>query len=311
MAIYSDDRGASFQIASRPGTAAPDAYTYRLAVVTAGPNTGRILGAGTYGITKSDDGGHTWMATSEYGLVQMSARCIGVLRGEAPSGGDRVVTVINDIRILDDSIRVSVSDDGGDTWRRTDAVFPGTFRTCMEVVDLGGGRAVAVMRRGPVYGTEDAGETWTQWSQWPGGTDTLGSQALATWAVLGPDGHLYLGLFHNSPSFNVYDVRTTVPVGMITSSEAPPRAESGVAVSVRPNPSDGRVTVEIVTEAPETVRVSVFDALGREVAVVYEGPISGKLERSVETAGLAPGVYVVRASVAGRADTTVRFTVAR
>jgi hypothetical protein len=219
--------------------------------------------------------------------------------------------VINDIRIPDDSIRVSVSDDGGDTWRRTDAVLPGTFRTCVEVVDLGGGRAVAAMLRGPVYGTEDAGETWTEWSAWPGGTDPLGRVAFAKWAVLGPDGHLYLGLFHNSPNSNVYDVRTTVPVGMITSREAPPVSPSGLSLSVRPNPSDGRVTVEMVTDAPETVRVSVLDALGREVAVVYEGGVSDRLALPVETAGLSPGVYVVRASAAGRADATARFTVAR
>jgi hypothetical protein len=307
MAIYSDDRGASFQIAARPGVAAPDADTDRLAVVTAGPNTGRILGAGTYGVVKSDDGGHTWVATSEYAWLQMSAKCIAVLRGQAPGGGDRVVTVINDARIPDDSIRVSVSDDGGDTWRRPDAVLPGDYRTCVEVVDLGGGRAVAVMLRGPVYGTEDAGETWTEWSAWPGGTDPLGRVAFAKWAVLGPDGHLYLGLSHNGFP-NVYDVRTTVPVGMITSSGAPPSASSGLSLSVRPNPSDGRVTVEIVAETPETVRVSVFDALGREVASVYEGAVSDRREVAVETAGLSPGVYVVRASVAGRAAATARFT---
>jgi hypothetical protein len=163
------------------------------------------------------------------------------------------------------------------------------------------------MLRGPVYGTEDAGETWTEWSAWPGGTDPLGSVARATWAVLGPDGHLYLGLSHNGFP-NVYDVRTTVPVGMITSSGAPPPASSGLSLSVRPNPSDGRVTVAIVADAPETVRVSVLDALGREVAVIYDGAVSDRLALPVETADLSPGVYVVRASVAGRAAATARFT---
>jgi hypothetical protein len=98
---------------------------------------------------------------------------------------------------------------------------------------------------------------------------------------------------------------------MITSREAPPVSPSGLSLSVRPNPSDGRVTVEMVTDAPETVRVSVLDALGREVAVVYEGGVSDRLALPVETAGLSPGVYVVRASAAGRADATARFTVAR
>ena len=310
MAIYSDDRGASFQTAEQPQTAAPDAEVIRLTSVTAGPNTGRILGGGLSGITMSDDGGHTWAQTQEWAYFAMDAACIGSLRGQAPGGGDRMVTLINDIRIQDDSLRISVSDDGGDTWRRPQAVPQGHFRSCVEIVDLGQGRAVAVLKRGPIYGTEDAGETWTKWSDWPGPTGQAGVAVFTKWATLGPDGHLYVGLSHNSAP-NVFDVRTTVPVGMITANGPTPAVESRLTLSVRPNPSDGRVTVLLEAAEPGIVRLSVVDALGREVALLFDGPVTERREVPVETSGLAPGVYVVRASTAGFADVTSRFTVAR
>ncbi len=310
MAIYSDDRGASFQTAESPGSSAPDANADRLTVVTSGPNTGRILGAGLSGITKSDDGGQTWSATSEWVFRQMDTRCISTLRGQAPGGGDRLVTLINDLRIQDDSLRISLSDDGGETWRRPQAVLQGAFRTCSEIVDLGMGRAVAVLLRGPIYGTEDAGETWTKWSDWPGPTGQAGVAVFTKWATLGPDGHLYVGLSHNSAP-NVFDVRTTVPVGMITANGPTPAVESRLTLSVRPNPSDGRVTVLLEAAEPGIVRLSVVDALGREVALLFDGPVTERREVPVETSGLAPGVYVVRASTAGFADVTSRFTVAR
>jgi hypothetical protein len=61
---------------------------------------------------------------------------------------------------------------------------------------------------------------------------------------------------------------------------------------------------------PESVRVSVFDAVFREVAVVHEGPATDKARFSVETASLAPGVYSVRAS-SGGGVATAGLTVVR
>ena len=78
----------------------------------------------------------------------------------------------------------------------------------------------------------------------------------------------------------------------------------------RPNPSRGRVAVPFTT-AGGPVRLSVVDVLGREVAVLAEGPLAaGAHEAEVEAGSLAAGVYLVRLvagpEVRARALTVVR-----
>ena len=305
-ASFSDDRGGSWRHAD-DGTQYDDSlYVRRAAVVTAGPHTGRVVGAGLWGITLSDDGGETWRkAPGEWAYFQQSADCVATLRGQAPGGGDRLLAVVNDIRILDDSVRVTVSDDGGETWARIGALPRGPSRTCSEAVDLGGGRAVAVLLKGSVYGTEDGGRTWAEWPNPRREGDSL------TWAFVGPGGHLYVGVVNNHPSIAAYDVRTAGPV-VAVSGEGAPEAASGARLSIEPNPASGEATVRLVLASPEAeVRVSVFDARGREVAVVASGARgAGAHVLSVDTSAWASGVYVVRA-VVGSEVASGRFVVAR
>ena len=74
--------------------------------------------------------------------------------------------------------------------------------------------------------------------------------------------------------------------------------EASRLITVSPNPAARVVRIE----TPEAGRVSVFDALGREVASVAGG--AGAVEVDVST--WPPGVYVVRA-----AGTSAQFVVAR
>ena len=95
--------------------------------------------------------------------------------------------------------------------------------------------------------------------------------------------------------------------GQATSAET----EGGLDLAVRtwPNPSTGRATVAFGLAEGGAVRVSVVDALGREVAVVAEGAFApGRHEAAVSD--LAAGVYVVRVASA-EGVRTARFTVAR
>ena len=81
---------------------------------------------------------------------------------------------------------------------------------------------------------------------------------------------------------------------------------------VFPNPSAGRAEIELTVASAQTVRVSVYDALGRQVAVAYDGEARpGTAVRvALGGAGFAPGVYIVR--VAGETFTEARrLTVAR
>ena len=59
------------------------------------------------------------------------------------------------------------------------------------------------------------------------------------------------------------------------------------------------------------MRVSVYDVLGREVAVLHDGPAEAGWHRAKVAAGqLAPGMYVVR--LAGGAEArSARLTVVR
>lgn len=88
-----------------------------------------------------------------------------------------------------------------------------------------------------------------------------------------------------------------------------PTASLAQSLVVAPNPTRGaaRLTATVPAGAAE---VSVYDALGRHVAVAFEGETSGTLSVPLDLSGLAPGVYVVRLS-AGDAVETARFVVAR
>ena len=90
-------------------------------------------------------------------------------------------------------------------------------------------------------------------------------------------------------------------------------AEEGTAepetasLSVYPNPSAGEAVVELtLSEASET-RVVLFDVLGREVAVLHDGPLgTGSHRLALDGRRLPSGVYLVR--VEGATSLSRRIT---
>ena len=77
--------------------------------------------------------------------------------------------------------------------------------------------------------------------------------------------------------------------------------------SVFPNPAAGRATVRFALGAPRAVRVDLFDALGRRVRTLADGPYpAGASEVAFETASLPAGVYVVRFDGHARTVTVAR-----
>ena len=81
--------------------------------------------------------------------------------------------------------------------------------------------------------------------------------------------------------------------------------------SVQPNPMGRRGVVVVRLAEAAQARLSLFDALGREVAVLADGALAeGRHEVALDPAGLAPGVYVVRwqsgGQVAARTVTLLR-----
>ena len=83
---------------------------------------------------------------------------------------------------------------------------------------------------------------------------------------------------------------------------APPR---GLALSApQPNPGS-HAALTLTSDRARRVTVAVFDALGRRVAVVFEGSVDAGESRSLvldgRAWGLTPGAYVVRAEGDGAA----------
>ena len=76
-----------------------------------------------------------------------------------------------------------------------------------------------------------------------------------------------------------------------TAGEAGPEALALVVSGPNPFTDEARLTL---SGAAGTVRAEAFDALGRRVAVLWDGPASGDLGLRLDGAALAPGVYVVR-----------------
>ncbi|MEM1117156.1 MAG: T9SS type A sorting domain-containing protein [Bacteroidota bacterium] len=71
-------------------------------------------------------------------------------------------------------------------------------------------------------------------------------------------------------------------------------AEASVAMT-GPNPTASETAVVVRLGAPEAVRITVVDALGREVARLHDGTVpAGATRFGVEAAALAPGVYTLR-----------------
>lgn len=93
-----------------------------------------------------------------------------------------------------------------------------------------------------------------------------------------------------------------IPATVIVADDASPSAAAGLSLSApAPNPASA-VRLTLTVETPQAVRVAVVDALGREVAVLWDGETRGA--RDVVVSGLAPGTYAVVAR--GEGGTVVR-----
>lgn len=103
----------------------------------------------------------------------------------------------------------------------------------------------------------------------------------------------------------VYNVPTTT-------NEEPGGELSPTSLSPAfPNPTNDTATVTLTLGEPQHVRLAVYDALGREVTVLHDGPLPAS-SRSFRLGGgsLPSGVYVVRA-VSETFAASQRMTVVR
>ena len=124
-------------------------------------------------------------------------------------------------------------------------------------------------------------------------------------------------------------VRLTVTDGALTSSVTSqaafavtaqptstfePAAPRPFLSSPEPNPTAGATNVRLSLTEPSDIRVSVYDVLGREVLVGFDGRVgAGSSRVRLDVAHLPVGVYLIRATIGGPApqSQTTMLTISR
>lgn len=97
---------------------------------------------------------------------------------------------------------------------------------------------------------------------------------------------------------------------LTVAEEAGPDASGFVVALAGPNPFRGATTVRIARPAAGDLRVTLMDALGREVATLMDGPASAEVDVRVVPGASASGVYRVVVESEG-AVRTLPLTVVR
>lgn len=194
----------------------------------------------------------------------------------------------------------------GTAWSALGAGMNGTVYVLAAAPDGSMYAAGTFSMAGGVAASNIARWTGTAW-------EALGSGASSDVRALAlnADGDLILGgdfaLAGNtfSPYVTLYDT----PRPVASESDAGDSVHLSLAVS--PNPVASGGTVRVTTAAAGSVRVALYDVLGRQVAVLAEGELgAGAHDVAIGAERLVPGVYLVRVT-AGRASAVRRITVAR
>jgi exopolysaccharide biosynthesis protein len=112
---------------------------------------------------------------------------------------------------------------------------------------------------------------------------------------LGYKGGAVAGKTYESDVY-VDHLRVVYP-GVSTGHEATPSAPGGLVLTgSAPNPFSDRTTVYLQTERTQPVRLVLYDALGREQGVIFDGVLApGRHGLPMFRGVLAPGVYILRA----------------
>jgi hypothetical protein len=118
-------------------------------------------------------------------------------------------------------------------------------------------------------------------------------------------------IWGNSPNGHCNSVPSVLDAfRLVTSVDDNGDLHVAEALSVTPNPAYAAARLSFALEGPASVTVALYDLLGRQVAMLADGSMSGSVEMPLDTSSLAPGVYLARL-VAGERVETVRVLVVR
>lgn len=170
------------------------------------------------------------------------------------------------------------STDGGTTW----SALPAHPRQTIFGMTAAADGRIATAFRDSVAVSADGGATWAK-ATTPGQSSSVSEMRIE-------GGYLYVLDWGNDRLYR----RPLSDFGVTTAAEAAPAASALRLDLPAPHPARGTVTFRFAVAAPGPVRLAVADLLGREVAVLHDGPASGDGMASFDVSRLAPGVYVAR-----------------
>ena len=173
-------------------------------------------------------------------------------------------------------------------------------------LDTGANTFGAFVALGAARASAVAGDAATErlYAAYPDGTGPFSANgAVAAYDADGaPLGSFPAGVY---PAYIVVDDATVVAGG------AAPAAGGLALTAPSPNPAGAVARLTVTLASAADLNASVYDVLGRRVAVVAAGPhAAGAHALAVDVSALPVGLYVVRAR-AGAAVATVRLSVAR
>ncbi|HLT48033.1 MAG TPA: T9SS type A sorting domain-containing protein [Rubricoccaceae bacterium] len=128
------------------------------------------------------------------------------------------------------------------------------------------------------------------------------------------DGFATADIIFGDSEDNTADTLMNVPITIIKPLATEDDVAAGAFTLAQnvPNPFAGSTTVGYTLTRAADVRVAVYDALGREVAVLAEGRRApGEHAVTLDARGLSAGTYLYRLTVDGEVVATRRMTLAR
>jgi hypothetical protein len=118
----------------------------------------------------------------------------------------------------------------------------------------------------------------------------------------------------NDPSQATVVIPVTLTVGVVSNEDGGALAFEGThrLGEAYPNPAASSARIDLAVADAQTVRVDLYDTLGRRVGTLHDGPVAARvvLPVALDTGALATGTYVLRVTGETFADTR-RVTVSR
>ncbi|HEX9952285.1 MAG TPA: hypothetical protein VGB53_10990 [Rubricoccaceae bacterium] len=340
----SEDGGQSFVNIAPPASAPGFVAPYALAPSM--PD--RLYAAGSV-VYRSENRGDAWTATNGGAAVDPSGNDALALAVAPSDAGVVYLTTSPNSRFPSDTPgppKLFVTTNAGANWTNRTAGLPDRFLTDVAVHPSDPQTAYVTASgfgSGHVFQTADGGATWTDVTNGlpdiPAsavvldplapdhvyvGTDVgvfVSIDAGVTWApwdtglveavmvadlVVSPADRTIRALTHGNGAF----LRPLAETPTASGPGAAPEAALTLT-AVGPNPFRDRTVVEVRLPRESLLRLTLYDAAGRQVAVLADGQrAAGSHRIPVDGRALAPGVYVARLASA-RTGAALRLTRAR